>query len=104
MITENQRPGQGADKTRRVFIKVVDNGIGIPREHLERVFDPFFTTKPAGAGVGLGLSLCQRMILSNQGTIRVDSEVGRGTAVTITLGAAAEETARAQQAAEMAAS
>jgi signal transduction histidine kinase len=44
------------------------------------------------------------MILSNQGTIRVDSEVGRGTAVTITLGAAAEETARAQQAAEMAAS
>ncbi|MFZ2061901.1 MAG: ATP-binding protein [Candidatus Binatus sp.] len=104
VITENQRPGQGADKTRRVFIKVVDNGIGIPREHLERVFDPFFTTKPAGAGVGLGLSLCQRMILSNQGTIRVDSEVGRGTAVTITLGAAAEETTRAQQAAEMTAS
>ncbi|MGC1398302.1 two-component system sensor histidine kinase NtrB [Candidatus Binatus sp.] len=103
VITENQRPGQGADKSRRVFIKVVDNGIGIPREHLERVFDPFFTTKPAGAGVGLGLSLCQRMILSNQGTIRVDSEVGRGTAVTITLGAA-EETVRAQQAAEMAAS
>ncbi len=103
VITENQRPGQGADKARRVFIKVVDNGIGIPREHLERVFDPFFTTKPAGAGVGLGLSLCQRMILSNQGTIRVDSEVGRGTAVTITL-AAAEEAVRAQQAAEMAAS
>ena len=103
VITENQRPGQGADKSRRVFIKVVDNGIGIPREHLERVFDPFFTTKPAGAGVGLGLSLCQRMILSNQGTIRVDSEVGRGTAVTITL-SASEETVRAQQAAEMAAS
>jgi PAS domain S-box-containing protein len=103
VITENQRAGQGNDKSRRVFIKVVDNGIGIPREHLERVFDPFFTTKPAGAGVGLGLSLCQRMILSNQGTIRVDSEVGRGTAVTITL-AATEEAARAQQAAEMAAS
>ena len=103
VITENQRVGQGADKSRRVLIKVVDNGIGIPREHLERVFDPFFTTKPAGAGVGLGLSLCQRMILSNQGTIRVDSEVGRGTAVTITL-AAAEEAVRAQQAADMAAS
>jgi PAS domain S-box-containing protein len=103
VITENQRVGQGADKARRVFIKVIDNGIGIPREHLERVFDPFFTTKPAGAGVGLGLSLCQRMILSNQGTIRVDSEVGRGTAVTITL-AAAEEAMRQQQAVEMAAS
>ena len=103
VITENQRAGQGADKSRRVVIKVVDNGIGIPREHLERVFDPFFTTKPAGAGVGLGLSLCQRMILSNQGTIRVDSEVGRGTAVTVTL-AAAEDSVRAQQAASMAAS
>jgi PAS domain S-box-containing protein len=103
VITENQRVGQGGDKARRVFIKVIDNGIGIPREHLERVFDPFFTTKPAGAGVGLGLSLCQRMILSNQGTIRVDSEVGRGTAVTITL-SAAEEAMRQQQAVEMAAS
>lgn len=98
VITENQRAGQGSDQSRRVTIKVVDNGIGIPREHLERVFDPFFTTKPAGAGVGLGLSLCQRMILSNHGTIRVDSEVGRGTAVTITL-QAAEEAARAQTAA-----
>jgi PAS domain S-box-containing protein len=104
VITENQRAGTGSsDKARRVFIKVVDNGIGIPREHLERVFDPFFTTKPAGAGVGLGLSLCQRMILSNHGTIRVDSEVGRGTAVTITL-AAHEESIRAEQAASMAAS
>ncbi len=103
VITENQRTGQGGEKSRRVVIKVADNGIGIPREHLERVFDPFFTTKPAGAGVGLGLSLCQRMILSNQGTIRVDSEVGRGTAVTITL-AAAEDSVRAEQAASMAAS
>ena len=82
---------------------MVDDGIGIPREHLERVFDPFFTTKPAGAGVGLGLSLCQRMILSNQGTIRVDSEVGHGTTITITL-AAAEDSVRAEQAASMAAS
>ncbi len=104
VITENQRAGQGAEKSRRVVIKVVDNGIGIPREHLERVFDPFFTTKPAGAGVGLGLSLCQRMILSNQGTIRVDSEVGHGTTVTVTLAAASEDSARVEQAASMAAS
>ena len=83
VITENHRVGQGSDKSRRVKIKVVDNGIGIPKEHLERVFDPFFTTKPAGAGVGLGLSLCQRMILANHGTIRVDSEVGHGNLVTL---------------------
>ena len=87
VITENQRAGQGADKSRRVVIKVIDNGIGIPREHLERVFDPFFTTKPAGAGVGLGLSLCQRMILSNR---RHHSRRQRGRPrhrVTITLAA-----------------
>ena len=99
VITENQRAGQGSDQSRRITIKVVDNGIGIPREHLERVFDPFFTTKPAGAGVGLGLSLCQRMILSNHGTIRVDSAVGRGTAVTISLQADKEAAASASAAA-----
>jgi len=99
VITENQRAGQGNDQSRRIIVKVVDNGIGIPREHLERVFDPFFTTKPAGAGVGLGLSLCQRMILSNHGTIRVDSEVGRGTAVTISLQADKEAANAARSAA-----
>ncbi|MHB8382350.1 MAG: two-component system sensor histidine kinase NtrB [Candidatus Binataceae bacterium] len=70
---------------RRVMMRVEDNGIGIPREHIERIFDPFFTTKPAGAGAGLGLSLCQRLILSNKGTIRVDSEVGKGTTISIYL-------------------
>jgi len=71
-------------------MRIIDNGYGIRPEHLERVFDPFFTTKPAGAGVGLGLSLCQRIILSNQGTIKVESQVGKGTTVTICLPAPAE--------------
>jgi len=84
VITENKTGRQGGDHP-FIVIRVVDNGIGIPREHLERVFDPFFTTKPAGSGVGLGLSLCQRIILSNKGTIRVDSELGKGTQVTILL-------------------
>jgi len=84
VITEN-KPGRQSGDRPLIVIRVVDNGIGIPREHLERVFDPFFTTKPAGSGVGLGLSLCQRIILSNKGTIRVDSELGKGTQVTILL-------------------
>ena len=84
VVTENKHGRQGGDKA-LIVIRVIDNGIGIPREHLERVFDPFFTTKPAGSGVGLGLSLCQRIILSNKGTIRVDSELGKGTQVTILL-------------------
>jgi two-component system NtrC family sensor kinase len=84
VITENRRAPQ-ADGAARVVMRVVDNGRGIAPENLERVFDPFFTTKPAGSGVGLGLSICQRIVLTNQGTIRVESESGEGTAVTICL-------------------
>ncbi len=84
VITANKPQRQAGDHP-RIMIRVVDNGIGIPKEHLERVFDPFFTTKPAGAGAGLGLSLCQRIILSNKGIIRVESEVGKGTELTILL-------------------
>jgi two-component system, NtrC family, sensor kinase len=99
VITANKPPRQAGEPP-RIVIRVCDNGIGIPREHLERVFDPFFTTKPAGAGVGLGLSLCQRIILSNKGTIRVDSEVGKGTEITILLPAHQFEAQQAQAAAQ----
>jgi len=85
IVTENQAARDNNGQIKKVLMRVVDNGIGIPPEHLSRVFDPFFTTKPAGAGVGLGLSLCQRIILANLGTIRIDSEIGKGTAVTICL-------------------
>jgi two-component system NtrC family sensor kinase len=82
VITENARTQQGDV---RVLMRVVDNGRGIEPDNLERVFDPFFTTKPAGAGVGLGLSLCQSIVLTNHGTIRVESKVGYGSTVTICL-------------------
>jgi PAS domain S-box-containing protein len=87
VITENARLQQGDG---RVLMRVVDNGCGIEPDNLERVFDPFFTTKAAGAGVGLGLSLCQSIVLTNQGTIRVESKVGHGTTVTICLPACTE--------------
>ena len=85
IVTENQAGRDSAGHVKKVLMRVADSGVGIPPEHLSRVFDPFFTTKPAGAGVGLGLSLCQRIILANFGTIRIDSEVGKGTSVTICL-------------------
>jgi signal transduction histidine kinase len=85
IVTENIVKRDNGCQVSQVLMRVVDNGIGIPPEHLSRVFDPFFTTKPAGAGVRLGLSLCRRIILANFGTIRIDSEVGKGTAVTICL-------------------
>jgi signal transduction histidine kinase len=82
VITSNHRSLSGEE---RVLIRVADNGCGIPPENLERVFDPFFTTKPAGSGIGMGLSLCQSIVLSNHGTIKVESHPDWGTAVTICL-------------------
>jgi signal transduction histidine kinase len=83
--TENTHSSRSGEHPARVVMRIIDNGIGIPREHLERVFEPFFTTKPAGAGAGLGLSLCQRIVLANRGNIRIDSEVGKGTTIKIFL-------------------
>ncbi len=87
MVTANQR---GPSGEARVKMKIADSGCGIAAENLERVFDPFFTTKPAGAGVGMGLSLCQSIVLTNHGTIKVESREGSGTAVTICLPTAAD--------------
>jgi signal transduction histidine kinase len=85
--TANQRGPAGEA---RAQMKIADSGCGIPAENLERVFDPFFTTKPAGAGIGMGLSLCQSIVLTNHGTIKVESHGGCGTAVTICLPTIAE--------------
>ncbi|MGH7864629.1 MAG: sensor histidine kinase, partial [Candidatus Binataceae bacterium] len=85
VVTENLADRHNGASTRAVVLRIIDNGVGIPPDNLNRVFDPFFTTKPAGSGVGLGLSLCQRIILSNRGSIHVQSEVGKGTTVTIAL-------------------
>lgn len=84
VITQNQSSPH-CDGDCRVIMRVADNGCGIAPENLERVFDPFFTTKAAGGGVGLGLSLCQNIVLTNRGTIGIESDSSRGTTVTISL-------------------
>lgn len=61
----------------RVRLEVWDNGPGIAPEHLSRVFDPFFTTKDVGEGMGLGLSICYRLLQECGATIRPESEPGR---------------------------
>ena len=66
-----------------VYIKVKDNGYGIPQEKVGRIFDPFFTTKEKGTG--LGLSLSYRIIQDHQGDFRVESEIQKGTTMTIRL-------------------
>ena len=62
---------------------MVDAGVGISRENLERVFTPYFTTK--AGGTGLGLPTTRRIIESHQGRIEPISEPGRGTDFIITL-------------------
>jgi signal transduction histidine kinase len=74
-----------------VVIEVRDTGVGIPKENMPLIFDPFFTTKPIGVGTGLGLSLCRRMITDLGGEIAVESEVGKGTLVRLTLPIATTE-------------
>jgi len=74
-----------------VVVQVRDTGMGIPREHLDRVFEPFFTTKGAVKGTGLGLSVSLGMIRKHNGTIEMDSKEGKGTTVTIILPRETEE-------------
>ncbi|MCS7280914.1 MAG: ATP-binding protein, partial [Desulfobacterota bacterium] len=58
---------------------------GIPQENLERIFDPFFTTKEVGQGTGLGLAVAKGVTERHGGTIRVKSEVGKGSIFTVEL-------------------
>jgi len=61
-----------------VVVRVVDDGVGIPAEHLSRIFDPFFTTKPVGQGMGLGLDIARRIVRRHDGNIDVESRPGGG--------------------------
>jgi PAS domain S-box-containing protein len=69
----------------QVEIVVSDVGEGIPPDVISKVFDPFFTTKPTGKGTGLGLSQVYGFVHQAGGTIRIESELGSGTSVIITL-------------------
>jgi PAS domain S-box-containing protein len=68
-----------------VAISVADVGVGIAPDVLAKIFDPFFTTKPVGKGTGLGLSQVHGFAHQAGGSVKVDSELGKGTKVTILL-------------------
>jgi PAS domain S-box-containing protein len=74
----------------RVYVEIEDTGVGIPASVLPRIFDPFFTTKPAGVGIGLGLSICDRIIEAFGGSITVTSKLGFGSTFRVALPIAAQ--------------
>lgn len=84
---EDISPGQ------YVTLSVADTGCGMPAEVAAQVFEPFFTTKPEGKGTGLGLSMAYGFARQSGGYIRLVSEPGSGTAVTLYLPRTLEQVA-----------
>jgi signal transduction histidine kinase len=80
-IGAHNYPAGGEAERDMVRISIRDTGAGIEPELLEKVFEPFFTTKGVGTGTGLGLSQVYGFVRSSGGDVRIESAVGRGTAV-----------------------
>jgi signal transduction histidine kinase len=91
VLRENAPPRQVTimtdfDQARNhLVLEFADTGPGIPATLQTRVFEPFFTTKPLGVGTGMGLSLCQNIVESHEGTIRIVSQPGEGARFRIEL-------------------
>ncbi|MNJ41479.1 Sporulation kinase E [compost metagenome] len=71
------------DSDQDAVIQITDEGIGIPKENLQKIGEPFYTNKEKGTGLGVMVS--QRIIESHRGTMDITSEIGKGTVVTLTL-------------------
>ncbi len=71
---------------KNIEIRIIDNGIGIPKAVMDKIFQPFFTTKPTGEGTGLGLSLAYDIITKGHGgKLTVETREGEGTRFIIIL-------------------
>lgn len=86
-ITEN---GEISIKTRNldeesVCFEIIDNGVGIAQEDIPHIFEPFFSTKQDVRGIGLGLAIVHGIIQNHKGRIHVDSELNRGTTISVNL-------------------
>ena len=68
-----------------VCVAIVDTGVGMTHEVLDRAFEPFYTTHDVGGGVGLGLTVSRDIVQSHGGEISIESEVGTGTTVKVWL-------------------
>ncbi len=68
-----------------IKLEIVDNGSGIATEDIPHIFEPFFSSKQKASGIGLGLAIVHGIVQSHKATIDVDSEVGKGTIISINL-------------------
>jgi C4-dicarboxylate-specific signal transduction histidine kinase len=75
----------GRREGERVMIAIRDNGEGVEPQNLARIFDPFFTTRDVGKGMGMGLSICYRIVQEYQGRLSVASERGKYCEFTVEL-------------------
>jgi signal transduction histidine kinase len=77
---QNEKPTiriEGRVENGRSILRIRDNGPGIEADHLDKIFDPFYTTKDVGEGMGLGLSICYRIVQEYEGRISVNTEPGK---------------------------
>src|SRR4051812_36936795 len=90
-ITE--RPATDDDLAPGLYVRIAleDSGTGMPPEVVARAFEPFFTTKAGGRGTGLGLSMVYGFAKQSGGTVKIPSQVGRGTTVSVFLPLAGSE-------------
>ncbi|MDD8017363.1 MAG: ATP-binding protein, partial [Bacteroidota bacterium] len=84
-------------------VRIADTGKGISREYLGKIFEPFFTTKKVGEGTGLGLSIAYKIIEKHGGSIKVESEEGRGTEFMVRIPVSQPRLAKQTQAAQISA-
>jgi signal transduction histidine kinase len=79
-VFDNEKPTiriEGVVEKNKSILRVRDNGGGIDPKILDKIFDPFFTTKDVGEGMGLGLSICFRIVEDSDGRISVKTEPGK---------------------------
>jgi len=91
---DNEKPTiriEGRVENGLSLLRVRDNGTGIDSQHLDKIFDPFYTTKDVGEGMGLGLSICYRIVQECDGRIAVKTEPGKYCEFTLEFPAKGKE-------------
>lgn len=81
----------GNNGSQYLQLSITDTGGGIAPENLKKVLKPFFTTKPAGHGTGLGLTISERLIRKYGGKLKIDSILGKGTTIKVSIPYVREE-------------